>query len=214
MHFDIHVHTRRYSPCSSIEPEQVLRRANRLGLDGIAFTEHHIRWPDDKLEALLLKTRNDGLVVVIGEEVACFEKGGRMQGHFLVFGVGQSLGANLPVDEMIRIVHGEGGVVIPAHPYKKSRVGDGHYGAADSIRCLDVDAIETYHPEHDEEAILKIREISKQTGIPLTGGSDAHELSSVGSYVTVFEEEIKGEAQFLEAIRKGKISPGKGWGRS
>jgi predicted metal-dependent phosphoesterase TrpH len=210
MLFDIHIHTRNYSPCSAIDPELLLPRAKRLGLDGIALTEHGIRWPDDKVEALCSKTRITGLVIVVGQEIACFDKG-KMQGHFLVFGVGHSLGADLAVDELIRIVHGEGGVVIPAHPYKKSRAGDRHFGAGDSIRYLDVDAIEIYHPEHDEEAVTKIREISEQTGSPLTGGSDAHELSSLGSYVTVFEEDIQAEAQFIEAIRRGRITPGRGW---
>lgn len=209
MIFDIHLHTRAYSVCSNMDPEDLLYRAVEIGLDGIALTEHGIRWPDHKVETLLSKTKTSNLVIIVGQEVACFENG-RKQGHFLAFGVKESLGSNISAQQLIQRVHGEGGVVIPAHPYKKSRIGDGYYGLGDGVFDFDVDAIELYHPDQDQEAWLRIREASKKLNLPLTGGSDAHELSAVGACTTLFEDEIREESHFIEAIRTGKITPQRG----
>jgi hypothetical protein len=41
---DVHLHTRRYSRCSRIEPGALIDRAVRAGLDGVVITEHHHQW--------------------------------------------------------------------------------------------------------------------------------------------------------------------------
>ena len=46
MKFDLHMHTRRYSPDSVIDPFDLVRRAQEIGLDGIVITEHDCLWPD------------------------------------------------------------------------------------------------------------------------------------------------------------------------
>jgi len=215
MIFDTHIHTRNYSGCSNIEPEDLLRRAGELGLDGIALTEHGIRWPDEKVKALRLKTRIDDLVIVVGQEITCYTRKWKRQGDFLVFGAPESLGSNISAQELIEIVHGEGGIVIPAHPFKRSRSRHDYYGVGEAMVDLDIDAIETYHPEHDEEAVLKARRISRMMGgLPLTGGSDAHLLFMVGACTTIFHEQVRDERQFIEAIRSGKITPQRGYERA
>ena len=47
MEMDLHIHTNRYSGCSNLPPSGLLRKAREAGLDGIALTEHGIRWSDD-----------------------------------------------------------------------------------------------------------------------------------------------------------------------
>jgi predicted metal-dependent phosphoesterase TrpH len=209
MIFDIHIHTRRYSGCSNIEPEELIYRAKRIGLDGIALTEHGIRWPDEMVKSLFTKTGINDLMVVIGQEVTCFHKG-RREGDFLVFGVNESLGSNISAKQLIERVHGEAGIVIPAHPYKRSRIGDSYYGIGDGLYNLEIDAIELYHPEHDEDAIMKVKEASMKMGLPMTGGSDAHDIFMVGACTTLFLKEIKDERDFIDAIRTGSIIPRKG----
>lgn len=211
MIFDIHLHTRNYSGCSNIEPEDLLRRAVDIGLNGIALTEHGTRWPEAKLDALRLKTGIDDLVIVSGQEITCYNRKWRRQGDFLVFGVRGSLGSNISARELIKIAHGDGGIVITAHPYKRSRSGDEYYGIADGMLDLDIDGIELYHPEHDEEAVFKVKEASRRMGgLPLTGGSDAHVLSAVGACTTVFQQDVWNEAQFVEVLRAGRITAQRG----
>ena len=59
--FDIHLHTRTYSDCSFIEPEALIQKAIQLNLQGIALTEHGMRWPDDKFEELRRLAAPSGL---------------------------------------------------------------------------------------------------------------------------------------------------------
>lgn len=44
MRLDCHAHTRRYSACSSLAPDELCRLALERGLDAVVFTEHHHQW--------------------------------------------------------------------------------------------------------------------------------------------------------------------------
>ena len=37
---DLHIHTSRYSPCSRIDPGDLVQTATKTGLDTIVITEH------------------------------------------------------------------------------------------------------------------------------------------------------------------------------
>jgi predicted metal-dependent phosphoesterase TrpH len=52
MLIDLHVHTPRYSSCARSAPEEMVARAQEVGLDGLVITEHHVVWPADELAAL------------------------------------------------------------------------------------------------------------------------------------------------------------------
>src|SRR5262245_64609777 len=77
--FDLHLHTKRHSADSVIEPSRLVERAKQLGLDGVAITEHDWLWTQPELEEL--RRAADGLMVFAGIEVSARE------GHFLVYGV-------------------------------------------------------------------------------------------------------------------------------
>jgi hypothetical protein len=207
MIFDIHVHSRHYSGCSDIEADDLLMRAEAVGLNGLALTEHGIRWPEKKLRALCRKAGQRDLVLFAGQEITCFSEWKR-EGDFLVFGVEKSLGSNISASELIRIVHGEGGIVVPAHPFKRSRDRKTLYGIGNAMLNLDIDAIELYHPDHDGAALARVKEIAEKKGnLPLTGGSDAHQLDRVGACVTRFHDPVHTEQQFIEAIQSGRVTP-------
>ncbi len=42
-------------------------------------------------------------------------------------------------------------------------------------------------------------------GLPGTGGSDAHQVHAIGSCVTIFENEVRSEEDFIREIRAGRI---------
>ncbi|MCD6571312.1 MAG: PHP domain-containing protein, partial [Deltaproteobacteria bacterium] len=168
MELDLHIHTRRYSGCSNIDPIAVLKKAKKVGLDGIALTEHGIRWGDDKIQELIEKSKVYDLLVIPGQEVACYTFYGEFQGEFLVFGYPKSLGSNRSVEDVLTLVHREGGVVIAAHPFKKlhNGNGDGYYGAGDSIYGLGIDGLEIEHPSYDEESRSLARDAMNIMHIP------------------------------------------------
>ena len=41
MVIDLHIHTKRLSPCSEMAPEGAAIEAKKIGLDGICFAEHN-----------------------------------------------------------------------------------------------------------------------------------------------------------------------------
>jgi predicted metal-dependent phosphoesterase TrpH len=208
--FDIHIHTKIFSDCSFIEPAELIRRAIQSGLQGIALTEHGVRWPDEKFDGLRRLAASQGLILINGQEILAASAQNGMEGEFLVFGLKKTLVGTFPAGELAERVHGEGGILIAAHPFKLSRGGKHHYyGAGNLIYELPLDALELYHPGHNERALAKVRKAMEELGLPGTGSSDAHKIFEVGSFVTLFENEIRGEEDFLREIRGGRIGAGK-----
>ena len=205
MLIDLHVHTRHYSGCSAIEASELIPRAGALGLDGLVLTEHGILWPEEKLAPVRDLAAEHNLVLLAGQEVTCPEQGRRQD--FLVFGIDRSLGSCPSARELIELVHGEGGVVIAAHPFKPSRLGVGYHGAGDDIYHLDIDAVELFHPDHSREARTKVQKAAALKGLPMTGGSDAHELYQLGTNWTRFEQRVEKVEDLINQIKKGNITP-------
>lgn len=71
MRLDCHTHTRRYSACSSLAPEELCRLALARGLDAVVFTEHHHQWSREDLE--LLETAHPPLRLYAGMELTLAE---------------------------------------------------------------------------------------------------------------------------------------------
>lgn len=204
--FDIHVHTRRYSGCSFIDYEDIIGQAVAAHLNGIAVTEHGMRWPDEEFGRWRKMAAQRGIVLINGQEINTFNSANRSEGEFLVFGVCRSLTQAYSAVELVQAVHEEGGIIIAAHPYKLSRGGRSHYyGAGDLVLKLALDGIELCHPDHSEPAMKKVRQAMDELKIPGTGGSDAHKILNIGSYVTVFENPILNEDDFIREIRAGRI---------
>jgi len=209
--FDIHLHTKIFSDCSFIDPEDLIERAIQLRLHGIALTEHGVRWPDEKFDELRNLADPHGLLLINGQEILASSPRGGMEGEFLVFGLRKSLWGSFSAKDLVERVHGERGILIAAHPYKLSRGGKNHYyGAGNLIYELALDALEYYHPGHNERALAKVRKAMEDLGLPGTGSSDAHKIFEVGSFVTLFENEIRGEEDFIREVRRKNIRAEKG----
>jgi predicted metal-dependent phosphoesterase TrpH len=74
-----------------------------------------------------------------------------------------------PPGEVIDIVHAAGGLASLAHPGQTevdSRIS--------TYVDAGLDAIELYHPDHDEEAIDRYRNLASRLKLLATGGSDFH----------------------------------------
>jgi histidinol phosphatase-like PHP family hydrolase len=71
MLLDCHIHTKAYSNCSLLDPDEACELARRLGIDVLVFTEHHRRWPKAELDRL--RARHPGVVLFSGMEVSLVE---------------------------------------------------------------------------------------------------------------------------------------------
>jgi predicted metal-dependent phosphoesterase TrpH len=189
---DLHVHSR-FSGDNDSDPEESIMQAIRLGLTGIAFTEHYSYEASEPVEALREKYGN-AIAIFRGVEFSSEE------GHCLVFGVNTDClpVRQAPAEELIRVVNASGGVVIPSHPYRKGS------GVGDMVRDLKgICAVEGYNGcnvhAFNEQAI----EMAKMLGLPFTGGSDAHFPEEVGSCFTEFEDRPTYE-NFVRVLRGGR----------
>ena len=195
MLIDIHTHTQRYSPCSILKPEDLVKKALDLNLDGVVLTEHGFLWDEDDILKLKEETEASDLLILRGQEITCYTETGVFHGDLLVFGFDGLIDERMTANEVIKKVHQEGGVAVAAHPYRSG------YGFGDDVFNLDIDGIEVFHPHHYALDIKKAEHARKTLDIAGLGGSDAHDLQYVGYYLTSFSGEIKTEEDLVREIR-------------
>lgn len=195
MLFDIHTHTRKYSPCSILSPFDLVHKALELNLDGIVITEHGVLWDEKEVLELKEETGAFDLNILKGQEVTCYTGEGNFHGDLLVFGCFDLFEERLTAPEIIERVHERGGVAVAAHPYRTG------YGFGDDVFNLDLDGIEVFHPHHLSLDIRRADSARKILDVAELGGSDAHDIGEVGYYLTSFAGEIRTEEDLVREIR-------------
>jgi predicted metal-dependent phosphoesterase TrpH len=191
MRFDLHIHSN-YSPDSGLEVDDILRKAVKKGLDGIAICDHDTLTGSFHARKRVIEL-NLPLLVLPGVEVST------NRGHLIVLGVRENIPSGLDPKETIKIAKQIGGVVIAAHPFKIRSIGN--------VEGFGVDAIETFNSRCIFGENKKAQKMAIELNIPQVGGSDSHMLATIGSGYTEIDAEPE-EISILDAIRKGKTRPG------
>jgi len=200
---DLHVHTEAFSSDSNLDPEEAIKEAKRIGLDGICFSEHNKAWEMEEIRRL---SRKWEFLVVNAIEVDTVE------GHVLVFGLHRDFERVIHVRELREMANQAGGVMIAAHPFKSFRV----FGVSDlslspeqaSRRPIfeSVDALEGFSGKTAEIDNILAQEVARLLGMNMTGGSDAHSLEAIGKCVTIFVNNIDDEAGLVEELKRGQFT--------
>ena len=190
---DLHVHSRN-SGDNEADPEETVKRAIKLGLDGIAFTEHYLYAASEPIEQLREKYGKE-IMLFRGVEFSAAE------GHCLVFGADTDKLAlkNAAMADVVRAVKEAGGVVIPSHPY---RIGNSLGDLLGSVPGIC--AVEGYNGANMHAMNTKAIETAQRLKLPYTGGSDAHLPREVGSCYTEFEGPVTYET-FIACLRTGRF---------
>ena len=190
---DLHVHTN-FSKDGESSVEEILKRAEEVGLDAIAITDHDS--VDGVKKALTCSTT---VLIIPGIEVST------KQGHLLVLGVTDLIPAGLDVIVTVEIARRMGALAILPHPYHVWR----HGVARRKKAGMDiVDAVEVFNSRYIVgSANTKAARIAKRLGKPCVGGSDAHNARFVG-FGRTFVDAEKNVPAILDAIRTGKVSCG------
>ena len=216
--FDLHIHTTRGSSDSSLNPEELILEAERLGLRGLCITEHSGPWERHEFERF---ASLHSVVLVRAMEVETD------MGHMLAFGIDSYQSGFHKAEELRRAADAEGGFVIIAHPFRavlsqRKRANALLYQSVpDPLPQKPEDALG--HPAFklahavevvnggtaDEENEFAMR-VASMLRLPVTGGSDAHSAHGLGRFVTAFGDEINNEGEFLAALHSRKFYPAVG----
>lgn len=206
MILDLHVHSL-FSGDSPTTIETYARRMAELReshrLDGFVLMEHNrlLTHAECDLEAV---GREFGLVILAGVEADTF------WGHMLVYGLplavweqARANGARKrePVG-FCRLAAEAGAAVVPAHPYR------GFLGAGDLAATLPgVVALETINNGNSDDENRAAAELAARSGLPATGGSDAHFPAELGQALTEFEREVRSLADLIAELKAGRCRP-------
>ncbi|MCP4667082.1 MAG: PHP domain-containing protein, partial [Deltaproteobacteria bacterium] len=183
MVIDLHVHTSPASPCSSAPVDRLVEEAKKIGLDGICLTDHNFLWDPGLVAGLREK---HGFLVMRGNEITTD------QGDMVVFGLYKDIQGIIQLKELREEVRRAGGFMIVAHPFRGFLTfGVGQLGltpekAMERPLLKMVDAVEVLNGKVTEQENRFASEVAAGLGLPVTGGSDAHEVDEVGVYATRF----------------------------
>ncbi len=168
MKFDLHIHST-YSGDSKSDPKDIVKVAEKKGLDGIALLDHNSIKGYKKI-----KNMDTDLIIVPGIEVSTEE------GHVGALGLKEEIGRPKTVERAIEIIHEHDAIAVAVHPYRFwSGMGE------DVIRGNDWDAMEGLNGRTWHYKNVRARNLAEEMDLPIVGGSDAHRLKSVGKSFTV-----------------------------
>jgi len=216
--FDLHIHTTKGSSDSSLNPEELILEAERLGLRGLCITEHSGPW--DRHEFEQFASRHN-VVLVRAMEVESD------LGHMLAFGLDRYQPGFNRAAELRSAADAAGGFVVSAHPFRYV------FSQPNRDRALLYQSVPGPLPQQPEDAlahpVFKLAHavevanggtvdqenafamrVAELLGLPVTGGSDAHSVHGLGRFVTVFRDEVNNEQEFLAALHSGKFYPAVG----
>jgi len=208
---DLHVHTR-LSSDSNVAPEQYLEFAKRSGrgLGAICFTEHRLFPGDHEVGRLYAQLAEQFQIAIFKGIEADTDLG-----HLLLFGVTDEVthrfdltARMLKSDSLIKVLHHEGGVAIPAHPFRDSGYGS-RLDALLSRHGAALGAIEVLNGQNSIEQNRRAQDAALKLGLTAIGGSDAH-FATAKWFMTIateFECDVRTVEQLCAEIRAGRARP-------
>ncbi|ADN35338.1 PHP domain protein [Methanolacinia petrolearia DSM 11571] len=187
---DLHVHTK-YSRDGESSVEDIIRMAEKRGLDVIAITDH-----DTVGGAKYAQTIKTDIMVIPGVEIST------KSGHLIALGITETIPAGLDFYETVDRAREMGAFLILPHPFHQFRHGVGTR-LKDAIGA--VDAVESFNSRYIiGSANKKAEKKAKKFKKPCVAGSDAHNARFVGYGVTVVDSE-KDMQSIFDAISAGRV---------
>jgi predicted metal-dependent phosphoesterase TrpH len=204
---DLHTHTSHSSSCSHMKAEQLIEAAIEAGLDGVAVTEH-------------LVIEGAGVAQEIGRKKYGFpvfrgvEADSTVCGDVLVFGCYRDFAPGMNWRDLRQVVAAAGGVLIPAHPFRRwDRRSLWYYlerhdlpvdwRLADEELLEGITAIEVLNGSSRDAENAEAAELARVLVVPGVGGSDAHVPAAVGIAATLFPDDIATDQELVDALKRG-----------
>ena len=195
-HVDLHVHTRRYSPCAELlNPHMLGEWMRGRNLQGVVITEHDTMWSIEEIKEL-----NAGLVgarIYNGVEVSSSNN------HFVVIGLENLDGIKpgISAEALIKKANRCDAAVILVHhhmAYPNTKMLLDVHSLPEGIDAIEVASTMTFG-QNQQEAI----HFAKARGWKPVAGRDAHAIERVGETFTEFRGLPANEKKLAEAIKSG-----------
>ncbi|MBQ4563377.1 MAG: PHP domain-containing protein [Lachnospiraceae bacterium] len=221
--YETHMHTAEGSACGKAPGSEMARAAKAFGYTGVFITDHHWGGNTRPSRDLLWEEWVDEFcsgyegAKAVGDEIGlqvfmAWESGYRAT-EFLIYGPDKAWMLAHPelktisVEEQYRLIHEAGGMVIHAHPFREAAYirevrlypewVDGVEGV--NAQHSSIVSSQHYNPKYNERAIT----YAKEHGLPLTAGTDLHQIAPVGAGVA-FKTKLVSVQDYVERIRSGK----------
>jgi predicted metal-dependent phosphoesterase TrpH len=208
---DLHMHTN-LSSDSNVTAEQYLAFASAAasGLDAACFTEHRLFPTDPEIDRLYSKLGERFQILVFKGIEADTDLG-----HLLMFGVTREVTRRfdltsrmLKSEHVIDVLYGEGGIAIPAHPFRDSGFGVrldallARHGAA-------LAAIEAVNGQNSQSENTRAQDAAFKLGLTQVGGSDAHFATARWflTCATELERDVATVEELCTELRAGRARP-------
>jgi predicted metal-dependent phosphoesterase TrpH len=189
---DLHLHSE-YSLDCNVPLEKIIERCQKVGVNCIALCDH-----GTAQGALKLKEMAPFKVIVAEEVLTPY---GEIMGMFLE----ETIPSGLSVAETISRIRAQGGLVCIPHPFDSFR----HSALKNQVIEEIVDQIDIFEVLNARSILIrdskKAEAFAAEHGLIRSAGSDAHTLREIGNaYVEM--PDFEGKDDFLEALKKGKIT--------
>jgi predicted metal-dependent phosphoesterase TrpH len=188
---DFHIHSC-YSMDSTTSLEDIIRACQKKGLNCIALADH------GSIEGALKMQDLAPFKVIIAEEILTTD--GEIMGMFLT----RKVPSGLSMEESIRRIKEQGGLLCAQHPYDKIRPDSLKSEVMERI-APEIDLVEIFNARNPlKHSSVLAAQFAREHDLPGCAGSDAHSSFEIGNaYIEM--PEFKGPQDFLKSLREGKI---------
>jgi predicted metal-dependent phosphoesterase TrpH len=192
---ELHSHTSRYSSCSNLTPEALVRCLIANKYDAVYMTEHDVMWSPD--EVADLQGEYPEILIFTGVELTI------ERCHLQVLGTFDK--AFLEIDDPAEIItkaSEDGCATILAHPLRWPR--------GDEILACGVlpDALECGTPNHDAFLRQRAIKVCEQLDLAPVFADDAHNEEIIGSYWIDTAEPLVKASDIQRVLRERTYTPG------
>jgi predicted metal-dependent phosphoesterase TrpH len=194
MKIELHCHSHysrgRKIPVEGLDsPADLVRAAKKLGLGGIALTDHN---SDSGWKGATAEARKLGIVFIPGIEVSS------LSGHVIGLGLNEYIKAGLALEETLERIREQGAVSVAAHPFDIRGEGMGKLaGKADVIEAFNSINLDRF-------SNLSAKRFARKAGKPVVAGSDSHTKEMLGSCANYIDAHDMDSV--LRGIKSGKAS--------
>ncbi|MHB8576841.1 MAG: PHP-associated domain-containing protein [Dehalococcoidia bacterium] len=205
MLIDLHNHTWPRSHDSVLNPDDLVVRAKKAGLDAICFTEHDTLWDEKSVKEI--RERHNFLVLA-GVEI------GTDDGHILTFGIDKYVFGMHRSHELAGHVDKNDGAMVAAHPYRRQMPwymkDEEEYQraldrAAENPSYTFCVGLEELNGRGSEKENAFAKRLTDMMGMPGTAGTDSHSIQDIGKCATYFERTIHDERDLINELKSGRF---------